>query len=283
MAATKSKDWSKEIVIGLLEQFRYKQYIRVAFHKQGAVWTAFPNNFKSIESLQDAMSKYPEEMEWIVSQRGKRSGTIISFQPSLISALSEAGLHMMKMGEDIPSSGDLTEEFSGNAGKPCARPLVCSSQSMIADPDGWKRVRSTAGLVRACQPAFKVAVKDLYVVSDSGKKAKLKYKEGMAVVHECWAAKDGTIYLSLKISGNMDKLSGYQVPAGAPEWEPQGFMINPKGKATWLGSGLRFVDAGDYDKDGRSEVIFFYTRGNSDGYAMYHSGFSKAVSFSWSY
>jgi hypothetical protein len=58
--------------------------------------------------------------------------------------------------------------------------------------------------------------------------------------------------------------------------------INAAGEIDAL-QGSIVVDAGDYDGDGKSEVVVKYGGYNEDGYTMFYDGFSKQVSLRWSY
>ena len=46
---------------------------------------------------------------------------------------------------------------------------------------------------------------------------------------------------------------------------------------------LTLLDAGDYDGDGKSEVVFFLSGYNEDGYALFYDSFRKFVFHTWSY
>src|SRR5678815_5451992 len=46
---------------------------------------------------------------------------------------------------------------------------------------------------------------------------------------------------------------------------------------------LTLVDAGDYDGDGKSELLFFVSGYNEDGYALFYDGLRKSVSHTWHY
>ena len=46
---------------------------------------------------------------------------------------------------------------------------------------------------------------------------------------------------------------------------------------------LSLVDAGDYDADGKSELIFFLSGYNEDGYALFYDSNRKSVRWTWSY
>jgi len=43
------------------------------------------------------------------------------------------------------------------------------------------------------------------------------------------------------------------------------------------------LDVGDYDKDGKSEVLFWSSGYNEDGYVLYYDDFRKKVPFKWHY
>ena len=47
---------------------------------------------------------------------------------------------------------------------------------------------------------------------------------------------------------------------------------------------MSLLDAGDYDDDGQSEVLFFLSQGeNTDGFVLYDASFREPVEFTWSY
>lgn len=43
------------------------------------------------------------------------------------------------------------------------------------------------------------------------------------------------------------------------------------------------VDAGDYDGDGKSEILFWFERYNRDGYVLFYDKCSKFDEFTWPY
>ena len=46
---------------------------------------------------------------------------------------------------------------------------------------------------------------------------------------------------------------------------------------------MRLVDAGDYDNDGKSELVFSVSDYNLGAYALLHDNFRKHASFRFSY
>ncbi len=51
----------------------------------------------------------------------------------------------------------------------------------------------------------------------------------------------------------------------------------------YLGSQLELVDAGDYDGDGQSEVLFWHSAYNEDGYTLFYDQFRKRLDYWWTY
>jgi len=56
-----------------------------------------------------------------------------------------------------------------------------------------------------------------------------------------------------------------------------------KSEFRFIGTNLELVDAGDYDNNGQSEVLFWKSDYNRDGYVLFYDGFKKSVVKSWSY
>jgi len=46
---------------------------------------------------------------------------------------------------------------------------------------------------------------------------------------------------------------------------------------------MRLVDAGDYDNDGTSEVVFWESDYNKGGYILFYNHFTAKEEFSWHY
>lgn len=66
------------------------------------------------------------------------------------------------------------------------------------------------------------------------------------------------------------------------EWESVWFLIR-NGVFHWIGNGLQWIDAGDYDGDGASELLLQSSGYNRDGYLLIHIADLVKVEFSWSY
>ncbi len=72
----------------------------------------------------------------------------------------------------------------------------------------------------------------------------------------------------------MNKCDGPSEPA----WWPNCFIVPADAHhPAFLGEGLWLVDAGDYDGDGRSEVIFWFSGYNRDGYVLFTDDWTNRV------
>ena len=51
----------------------------------------------------------------------------------------------------------------------------------------------------------------------------------------------------------------------------------------YLGSGLQLADAGEYDNDGKSELVFAINRDKRGGYVLLNKDFKKRAVFEFGY
>lgn len=65
-------------------------------------------------------------------------------------------------------------------------------------------------------------------------------------------------------------------------YDSRWFFVS-SGETRFVGQSLEFIDAGDYDGDGHSEVVFHQPGYNFDGYVLLFDRLSKQVIFGWSY
>ena len=66
-----------------------------------------------------------------------------------------------------------------------------------------------------------------------------------------------------------------------PTWSYHWFLVSAD--QVFIDLEMDFVDAGDYDGDGKSEVLFWHNGYNEDGYSLYFDDFTRRVDFWWHY
>ncbi|HET8826632.1 MAG TPA: hypothetical protein VFM77_15940, partial [Terriglobales bacterium] len=186
---------------------------------------------------------------------------------------------------DIPSVGAPSAQFAGLLGlggrTKVRRPLIVVSKPYFHDPDGWKREKVPDDIVILVRKAFR---------RDYPHVDRCKDEE---VAQRDWMFPDSA--LSFPIAYRSNKRSflvkakldagdcGYISQPDEPESEPW-FLVSSDGTVRRIGSFLTLLDAGDYDNDGKSEVVFVLSQGeNTDGFVLFDATFEKPVAVTWDY
>ena len=274
------------MVLGVLEDIPGKyqgesdsRRVRVLFQKTGDDWKAFPSECATQDCLKTIGSEYPPEMTWTIAFDGKNLGQITSRTPTAYGFYSDVGLQDITSAGPIPTVGKKSAEVGGFLGVPVVRPLVANSEPYFKDPEAWKPTRLTTARVAALQQEFRKKFPNVTNCANP-------YEN----IQRPWQYRDQDIQLSKAYSSNKNwslaplRLDGWRCDGetgGA--FIGQWFVINPEGHVSFLGQGMWLVDAGDYDNDGKSEIMFAIGGYNRDGYELFYDDFKKHVAFEFSY
>lgn len=88
--------------------------------------------------------------------------------------------------------------------------------------------------------------------------------------------RNGRQLFTLKLKDRADACDGPD-----DDLYPQSFVISNGIK--YIGAGLTLVDAGDYDLDGHSELVFWYSGYNKDGYVLFSPDLIREADYLWNY
>jgi len=247
-------------------------FVRVAFRKTESGWQAFDARVETLEQLQSAGSRFPGRLEWTVAFDGRAVGHVTSAMPARWKYYSDVGLQLILPGETIPRLGKPDARFQPwEAEKPVYRPLVVLTRPNVGDPDGWKAAPlADADLGRALA-AFRAEI--------AGEAKDLRFADRDVRVAGAYRARSGRMIAALRIDPKRNRADG---PPG-PEWSDHWFVFDGAAAPRFLERGLALIDAGDYDGDGHSELIFAKSGYNYDGYVLYDDELGRAVEFGWSY
>ena len=155
--------------------------------------------------------------------------------------------------------------------KPAHRPLVLVTRPDTGDPDEWKPAKLDDAWRAAGIASFRAEVKP--AASD------LRLRDKDVKLVKAYRAKSGRVLFALELSKTVPHAD--QVPG--PEWQTHWFAGDTPQALKFLGGGLALIDAGDYDGDGRSELIFAKSGYNYDGYVLFSDDFRAAAESGWSY
>ncbi len=252
--------------------------VRVTFQKIGNDWQAFPTDCLDESCEATVASQYPREVAWTIGFDGRILGKVTAQTPSDFGLLSHVGFQEITSGQ-APTIGKRSEKYSGWLSIPVYRPLVANSQPYFKDPDAWKPATLSPGAVRALRAAFREKFPTVKNCRNPDKN-----------IARHWSYRDEDIKITNTCSSNKAwsvasvKLEPWRCDGPADDaFDNQLFAISPKQELLFLGQGLWLVDTGDYDNDGRSELLFSISGYDLGGYELFYDDFKKHASFQFGY
>lgn len=256
--------------------------VRVAFQSQDRKWTVVHGEATDSDELDASPNWYPSPLYWSVTSDGKRLGELTSTRPSSTNFYGAIALQIIKS-SSLPAStmaGTKAEPEEVWPGMTPFRPLVLVTGSSWRDPEGWKRTASERALAPIDDQLRKMFHAGVPVTSGEGGETEITAFECGAhslKVARAYRSSDGREILTID-------LSGCTPPKDADfEHSITYTVLRDAGRAIALGSDLWLIDAGDFDGDGESEVIFGRSLHNHDSYVLYSRRFREHCEFSWGY
>ncbi len=242
--------------------------LRVAFLYKNGSWNILPNRAKNGAELASLLPHYPKDIDWTLGFDGKKIGQFQTHRPSQWPYYSDVGLTYPDTKMHIPTISKGAKNFCYWSQAGAYRPLVASSGSYVDDPDDWKLVVSTRRPTGKLISAFRKA---------AGTAAQ-QFPDGQISVKRCYRSREG------------DQLIGLGVPNSRPlgedfdsdQCDVRWFHLHGN-EVNFLGNSLELVDAGDYDHDGHSEIVFHKPGYNYDAYILTYQQLHKQLEFGWSY
>ena len=253
--------------------------VRVLFRKSGDEWQAFESNCPDQECLKTAPSSFPRAVTWTVAYNGRNLGVVNAETPNTFDTYSHVGLQTIAAGTRVPTIGERSLEYAGYLGEPIYRSLVTTSGPSLRDPDGWRHTILSQQTVGSMRRAFRAKFPnvDNCTTPDENIARRWDYSDADIRIGDARTSnKDWTV---ATISLNDYRCDG---PPEAP-YVDQLFSVDPAGRVALIGSEMRYLDAGDYDDDGRSEVMVSIAGDNRGGYALFFDEFARHATFEFNY
>jgi hypothetical protein len=283
---TPTKVNQASVILGVLEDLPGKnsgesdiRAVRTVFEKIGERWQAFPTQTESYGDLQTLPASYPKEMAWTLVIGGMKLGSISSQARAHFSYYSDIGIEYLTSHDAVPTVGRKSADYSGFLSVPVYRPLVAVSQPNYSDPEHWKVARASAKLITAARKEFRIRFPHASNCKNPEEihPRTWKYRDEDIRVNKTYSSKEGWSLIELH-------LTGYACD-GPPEdeFEGQWYVVGAQGRPRFLGGNMWLVDAGDYDGDGKSEVLFSIDEYNAGGYRLFYRKFTRSVEFLYHY
>jgi len=277
---------SEDVLLGILEEVpgvyagdSTSRKVRAVFARKGPRWEAYKSNCADPGCLSAVTSEYPREVTWFIGLDGHQIGQVVARTPSDFAYYAHIGLQDIVDGK-APVVGKPSYEYGGFGGHELHRPLVTDSKPYFKDPALWKRIEITSEVRKRALALLREHVPELCKEGPSD-------KEPLVPSH--YGAKDLGVSANRSNSGWLVmtiNVKGAYYCSGATGdglFDVQTFAINSTGKAQFLGAGLMLLDAGDYDSDGQSELVFALCRYNRGGYVLFSDDFAEQARFVFGY
>ena len=277
-----------KVIVGVLEDINgywmgKSEYraIRLVFEKDGAVWKPFPINAHVQAELESLAQIYPRGMRLTVAFDGRSLGTVSTKPLDTFGFNGNVEAENIVTSERVPTVGKKSMEYAGFPSEPVYRPLVAVSQPYFSDPDGWKRSSPTVEQIAAAREQFKVKFpKVTNCKNPTENHPKLwRYRDEDIHVNKAYSSRSGELLIDISLKGY--SCDG-PLESGGP-FDGQWYLIRPSGIVEFVGTAMWLVDAGDYNNDGQSEVIFAINAYNTGGYRLYYQDFKKSIEYVFHY
>jgi len=255
--------------------------VRVIFKKIGDRWQPYQADCRDQECLGKAPAGFPQEVTWTIAFDGRNLGQITSRAPGKFTMYSRIGQQVITSKMPVPTVGKEAVEFGGFLDARVYRPLIAVSQPNFRDPDVWKPVvLNSPAAITGLHKAFRTTFPKLCSIpqNETDTPPPFDYHEEDIKLVKSYASKSGWDLAEMHIDAMLcdDTEAGFGL---YDSW----FAVDPAGSAHYLGSGMWLVDAGDYDSDGKSELVFSINSDNRGGYRIYYDDFKKSAEFEFSY
>jgi hypothetical protein len=276
---SKSHEGHSNAMIGVLEDhpgvyFGDPNYwrVRAIFEKKGSDWRAFPHTCREFTCLKTLTVRYPKEVAWTIAFEERNLGQVTARTPSDFQWYADVGCQEITSSRPVPTIGKTSKEYSGFLSSPVYRPLVAVSDSQFRDPAMWKPAPLSTEIVGALRQQFlRKFPRPLNCKNPDENILKARpclHKD--IRIGKAYSSKENWSLAELRLEGDSPFIG---------HW----YVIGPTGEIRFLGSEMWLVDAGDYDGDGESEVLFAIVGYNLGGYRLFYRNFSKSAEFEFNY
>jgi hypothetical protein len=274
-----------QLVVGVLEQPQckkeHKTSARLLFAKTDNRWVALNSDYETPKNLNFALPN------WTVAFDGRNLGNVKLRDPNPASPTPKDWyygrdkLYEPESPEKVPAIKNESKSFAGWCEAPVVSPLVLVSQANFNDPEKWKPFSPDRSYKSRLFVPLKLVIgrfNAVHCVEGAEHSEPWDYKPEDLVLYKSYRSASGKELVSIGI----DRTKVGCDFMAEPQWSNHWFMLDGE-RNEFIGTQMELVDAGDYDKDGHSELLFWYSGYNRDGYVLVYDDLRRKADYIWSY
>ncbi len=237
-----------------------------------------------------------QKMRWTVAFDGKNLGEVESEPIPTSEARPKGfpgplGVHaIVTVPGKVPSVGVAKEGFNGNFGTYVRRPLVVVSKPNFADPENWKRTKVPEEVAEQVRSVFRKTFNHIRQCDSSGEPLSRDSKvlDAEIIVVQTYGSNQHAFIVETQLKNHrcVFNMNGNKLQLlEGNQW----YYVTPSGEVKFLSRDWALVDAGDYDGNGKSEVIFYIAESENDveveteDYVLFYDDFQHSVRFTWNW
>jgi hypothetical protein len=280
----------QNVLIGIIEDNRREL---INWKKGPAKTRMILPLFKKIDNEWILNNSLQGPITWTIAFDGKNKG-IISSHPNEALYIDEVSTYIPEQIKDQKLiMGQPSEIYSGWENTLFNRPLVLVSNGNFGDPAKWKPLKYSEGQSKLFKNIFINAYPKVINCDENEKPLPnpTPVNNSDIKITTCYCSNEGSYLVNMILNGG--KCGVYEGP-----FLNQLFFIQSDKNSIHVNLGnnppqpnsnenenysFYLVDAGDYDGDLKSELVFFVSGYNEDGYVLFYDDFKKKVVYTWHY
>lgn len=246
--------------------------VRLLFSRAPEGWTPLDSHAAAEQFDLNALA-------WTIAFDGRNLGSLRTIATEFSSrhawTYSRDFVLGLRDGQSLPEIANENKGFGGWCEFPAHRPLVLVTRPYYQDPEQWKPFMPDESYRTRLMPEIVKALGIGNCFSDAD----------AWVSHRIPAATDNSYRDNAGrelVSVNLD-VAGLKCDFDYDPYLTTLVFLVTGGEVRRIGPDLQLIDAGDFDNDGKSEVLFWYSGYNRDGYTLFYDDFRQHVNYWWGY
>jgi hypothetical protein len=285
-----SANGAEPVLLGVLDEPQCGEVktvgARIMFAKEGPAWKPVEPRPETANAV--ALHTLPvlTAQQWTIAFDGKNLGSVTlkdsaPDSPKVTDGFYKRDKRYVPVGK-IPRVSNPRKLFEGWCGAPLARPLVLVSAPNFADPAAWKRFSPGLEYKQKLSGALRSALEKTGAIScgggDGAAPRRREFGPAVLKIYDGYRSATDGVLISIGVDPGKDACGDSPQDADPNHW----FLIRGE-KVDLIGSEMELVDSGDYDGDGKSELLFWHSAYNQDGYRLLFGDLGQMAEYLWSY